>query len=186
MEASSTCRWPRVRTVRCGSTIERDGKRIERQVVPAPVDRYDTGAIGVLPVTHPQISVVNEGQPADEADCRGAISSSPRPARRTSPGLQMIFGSHSANRSQTSFSPKWPQARVGPLDRSDSGARRAPPCARGAARRLRVSRSPSSRAISTGGCASARRSPFSSSRPSNQVRSTPSNSASSRTGNGPP
>jgi regulator of sigma E protease len=52
-------------------TIERDGKRIERQVVPTPVDRFDTGAIGVLPVTHPQISVVNEGQPAHESGLRG-------------------------------------------------------------------------------------------------------------------
>jgi regulator of sigma E protease len=47
-------------------TIERDGKRIERQVVPAAIDRFETGAIGVLPVTHPQIAEVRKGQPGDE------------------------------------------------------------------------------------------------------------------------
>jgi regulator of sigma E protease len=52
-------------------TIDRQGQRIERQVVPAAVDRFETGAIGVLPVTHPQISVVNEGQPAHESGLRG-------------------------------------------------------------------------------------------------------------------
>jgi regulator of sigma E protease len=47
--------------------IERDGKRNERQVVPASVDRFDTGAIGVLPVTHPQIDTLHKGQPGEEA-----------------------------------------------------------------------------------------------------------------------
>jgi regulator of sigma E protease len=50
--------------------IERDGKRIERQVVPAAVDRFETGAIGVLPVTHPQIDAVREGQPGFEGGLR--------------------------------------------------------------------------------------------------------------------
>jgi regulator of sigma E protease len=52
-------------------TIERDGQRIERQVTPAAIDRYETGAIGVLPVTHPQIAEVRAGQPGAEAGLRG-------------------------------------------------------------------------------------------------------------------
>ena len=51
-------------------TIERDGKRIERQVVPAAIDRFETGAIGVMPVTHPQIAEVRKGQPGDEGGLR--------------------------------------------------------------------------------------------------------------------
>ena len=50
--------------------IERDGKRIERQVVPDAIDRFDTGAIGVLPVTHPQIDDGPDGQPGDEGGLR--------------------------------------------------------------------------------------------------------------------
>ena len=52
-------------------TIERDGKRIERQVTPAAIDRFETGAIGVLPVTHPQIAEVRGGQPGAEGGLRG-------------------------------------------------------------------------------------------------------------------
>jgi regulator of sigma E protease len=51
-------------------TIERDGKRIERQVVPSAIDRFETGAIGVMPVTHPQIAEVRKGQPGDEGGLR--------------------------------------------------------------------------------------------------------------------
>ena len=50
--------------------IERDGKRIERQVVPASMDRFDTGAIGVLRVTHPQIAEIRTGQPGAEGGLR--------------------------------------------------------------------------------------------------------------------
>jgi regulator of sigma E protease len=50
--------------------IEREGKRIERQVVPASMDRYDTGAIGVLRITHPQIAEIRPGQPGDEGGLR--------------------------------------------------------------------------------------------------------------------
>ena len=50
--------------------IEREGKRIERQVVPVPVDRFETGAVGVLPVTHPQIDAVRKGQPGFEGGLR--------------------------------------------------------------------------------------------------------------------
>jgi regulator of sigma E protease len=52
------------RTVRL--VVERDGQRIERQLVPAPIDRYETGAVGVLPVMHPQIDSLQKGQPGDE------------------------------------------------------------------------------------------------------------------------
>ncbi len=46
--------------------IERDGKRIERQIVPVAIDRYETGAVGVLPVMHPQIDSLQKGQPGEE------------------------------------------------------------------------------------------------------------------------
>jgi regulator of sigma E protease len=52
--------------------IERDGKRIERQVVPASMDRFDTGAIGVLRLTHPQIAELRPGQPGVEGGLRPA------------------------------------------------------------------------------------------------------------------
>jgi regulator of sigma E protease len=51
--------------------IERGGKRIERQVVPAAINRFETGAIGVLRVTHPQIAEVRAGQPGYEGGLRG-------------------------------------------------------------------------------------------------------------------
>jgi regulator of sigma E protease len=53
------------RTVRI--VVERDGKRIERQLVPVSIDRYDTGAVGVLPVMYPQIDSLQKGQPGEEA-----------------------------------------------------------------------------------------------------------------------
>jgi regulator of sigma E protease len=53
------------RSVRLG--IQRDGQAIEKMVVPASIDRYDTGAIGVGPVVHPQVSDAVAGQPAAEA-----------------------------------------------------------------------------------------------------------------------
>jgi regulator of sigma E protease len=52
------------RTVTLG--IDRGGSRIERQVVPKAIDRFETGSIGVLPVVHPQIAEVRKGQPGDE------------------------------------------------------------------------------------------------------------------------
>jgi regulator of sigma E protease len=52
------------RTVRL--VVERDGQRIERQLVPAPIDRYETGAVGVLPVMYPQIDSLQTGQPGEE------------------------------------------------------------------------------------------------------------------------
>ena len=77
--------------------IERDGKRIERQVVPAAIDRFETGAIGVLPVMHPQIAEVRSRTARrTRPDCapatscmaagrRGAIVVA-RAADRTDPG----------------------------------------------------------------------------------------------------
>jgi regulator of sigma E protease len=56
------------RTVTLG--IERGGSRIERQVVPKAIDRFETGSIGVLPVVHPQIADVRKGQPGDEGGLR--------------------------------------------------------------------------------------------------------------------
>jgi regulator of sigma E protease len=51
--------------------IERDGKVMERQVVPASIDRFDTGDIGVSPPWHPQITDVRDGEPAAQAGLRG-------------------------------------------------------------------------------------------------------------------
>jgi regulator of sigma E protease len=56
------------RTVTLG--IERGGSRIERQVVPKAIDRFETGSIGVLPVVQPQIADVRKGQPGDEGGLR--------------------------------------------------------------------------------------------------------------------
>jgi regulator of sigma E protease len=47
--------------------VEREGKRIERQLVPVAIDRYETGAVGVLPVMHPQIDSLQKGQPGEAA-----------------------------------------------------------------------------------------------------------------------
>jgi regulator of sigma E protease len=52
-------------------SIVRDGKVLERQAVPVALDRFDTGDIGVLPVMHPEITQVREGQPAQEGGLRG-------------------------------------------------------------------------------------------------------------------
>ena len=51
-------------------TIVRNGQYIERQVVPASSDKYDTGDIGILPRMHPEITGVREKQPAAEAGLR--------------------------------------------------------------------------------------------------------------------
>jgi regulator of sigma E protease len=53
------------RTVTLG--IDRGGTRIDRQVVPKAIDRFETGSIGVLPVIQPQIAEIRKGQPGDEA-----------------------------------------------------------------------------------------------------------------------
>jgi regulator of sigma E protease len=50
--------------------IERNGKVMEREVVPASVDRFDTGDIGVLPLMHPQITAVRDNEPAQEGGLR--------------------------------------------------------------------------------------------------------------------
>jgi regulator of sigma E protease len=51
--------------------IDRDGKFMERQVVPVSADRYERGDIGVLPRMHPEITAVRPGQPAAEAGLQG-------------------------------------------------------------------------------------------------------------------
>ena len=53
------------RTVRLA--IERDGKVIERQLVPVASGKYETGDIGIRPVMHPEITGVRDHQPAMEA-----------------------------------------------------------------------------------------------------------------------
>jgi regulator of sigma E protease len=47
--------------------IDRGGQIIEREIVPASMDKYDTGDIGIRPEIHPQIAEVRPNQPADEA-----------------------------------------------------------------------------------------------------------------------
>jgi regulator of sigma E protease len=56
------------RPVRLG--IERDGKMLERQVVPAAVDKFESGDIGVVPVVRPAILAVRPNEPAQEAGLR--------------------------------------------------------------------------------------------------------------------
>jgi regulator of sigma E protease len=52
-------------------TFERGGKILEREVVPVAMDRFDTGDIGILPIMHPEITAVRDGQPAQEGGLRG-------------------------------------------------------------------------------------------------------------------
>jgi regulator of sigma E protease len=44
--------------------IERAGKMLDRQLVPAAQGKFEVGDIGVMPVMHPEISTVNQGEPA--------------------------------------------------------------------------------------------------------------------------
>jgi regulator of sigma E protease len=50
--------------------IDRNGTRIEREVVPKAIDRFETGSIGVLPVVHPQIAEIRKGEPGEEGGLR--------------------------------------------------------------------------------------------------------------------
>ena len=47
--------------------IERDGREQTLRVVPDPQTEFEVGDIGVLPDLHPQIRMVNSGEPAAEA-----------------------------------------------------------------------------------------------------------------------
>jgi len=50
--------------------IERDGKQFERTITPVPVDRFESGATGIIPVTHPRIDTLQSGQPGELAGLR--------------------------------------------------------------------------------------------------------------------
>ena len=47
--------------------VERDGKAIEKQLVPAATGKFEVGEIGILPVMRPQFISVNPGEPAQQA-----------------------------------------------------------------------------------------------------------------------
>jgi regulator of sigma E protease len=47
--------------------IERNGQRLEPDVVPTAHGKFEIGDIGIVPVMHPQISTVNRDQPAQQA-----------------------------------------------------------------------------------------------------------------------
>ena len=47
--------------------VERDGKAIEKQLVPAAMGKFEVGEIGILPVMRPQFISVNPGEPAQQA-----------------------------------------------------------------------------------------------------------------------
>jgi regulator of sigma E protease len=47
-------------------TIERAGKRFDREVTPVSADRFDTGELFLLPVMHPQIVALRDKEPAQE------------------------------------------------------------------------------------------------------------------------
>jgi len=51
-------------------TIERDGRRIDQDLVASALGKYELGDIGVAPAVRPQISAINAGEPADEAGLR--------------------------------------------------------------------------------------------------------------------
>ena len=52
-------------------TIIRDGKTIEREVVPIAVGKYEEGVTGVIPPLRPQVASVQPGEPAEAAGLRG-------------------------------------------------------------------------------------------------------------------
>ncbi len=95
--SSSISRSAPRRSGRCDWRIERDGKRIERQVVPAAVDKYEIGAIGV-----------HAGHAS--ADRRDAQSASPAPRAGCTPATSSWRPAGEANVSRER------------LDRADSGA----------------------------------------------------------------
>ncbi len=51
-------------------TLDRAGSRIEQELVPSSVGKYEMGDIGVQPAIRPQIAAVNAGEPAHEAGLR--------------------------------------------------------------------------------------------------------------------
>jgi regulator of sigma E protease len=51
-------------------TVERSGKRFDRDVVPASVGKWEMGDIGIVPEMRPQIISVIPGEAADEAGLR--------------------------------------------------------------------------------------------------------------------
>jgi regulator of sigma E protease len=46
--------------------VERDGKAIEKQLVPVATGKFEVGEIGILPVMRPEFMSVNAGEPAQE------------------------------------------------------------------------------------------------------------------------
>ena len=52
---------------RIALTIDRNGERLQRAIVPAAVGKYEMGDVGVLPVTRPEIVLVAPGEPAERA-----------------------------------------------------------------------------------------------------------------------
>jgi regulator of sigma E protease len=52
-------------------TIVRDGKTIEREVVPVAMGKYEEGVTGIMWPMRPQISSVQPGEPAEAAGLRG-------------------------------------------------------------------------------------------------------------------
>ncbi len=48
-------------------TVDRGGKLVELHMVPTAEGKWELGNIGVLPVTHPQVTAVEHGSPAEAA-----------------------------------------------------------------------------------------------------------------------
>ncbi len=155
--------------------VERDGKRIERQLVPVPIDRYETGAVGVLPVMHPQIDSLQKG-PARRG--RRTAEGRLHPCRRCRPkpcaSRRRNWRSSPAMTFDITFAGPRGRPRANAAHRSDSGARRAVPWRSMCCGQQSGSPSLSRRARSKGWCASAPRSRPSSSRPSSRGQSKPS------------
>ncbi len=113
--------------------VERDGKRIERQLVPVAIDRYETGAVGVLPVMHPQIDSLQKGQPGEEGGLQKGdfilAAGGPDSMRVAPEDLAELSSTHV--RQHLRRPRRRPRAHT--ARRSDSGARGTSPGARCAA-----------------------------------------------------
>ena len=79
-------RRPRARNVRCGWGSSATASASSGRSCPSRSTSYETGAIGVMPVTHPQIDALQKGQPGEEGGLQKGDfilpPVRPKPARR--------------------------------------------------------------------------------------------------------
>ena len=162
---------PRARTVPCGCRSSATASASSGRSCPLPIDRYETGAMGVLPVMHPQIDSLQKGQPGEEGGLQKGdfILAAGEPDSLAS---RRRTGELSYKRPTAPSRSSRPTARERVLSRRFRRTR-AVPWRSMCCGELSGSPSPSRRARSKGGCASARRLCRSNSRPSSRGRSKP-------------